>query len=83
MSIKYVNVSTPAAFGVEWVNGDNGSTFQMVNIRGTGGLLFGVRLADSAKWITTPVIGPERFTDGEPIKTINQFMAVVRRYVEG
>lgn len=82
MSIQYVNKSNPSCWGVEWSNGDNGSRFQLANIRGTGGLLFGVLPEGRDEWITQSVIAPERFTGGKDIKSFNGFMAVVRAYVE-
>lgn len=82
MAIKLVNVSCPAAFGVEWVNGDSGNRYQLMNLRSTTHLMFGVRLADRAEWMTSSVIAPERFGMDSPPKSFRAFEVIARRYVE-
>jgi hypothetical protein len=82
MTIHYVNMSTPASFGVEWSNGDNGSRFQLANPRGTGSLIFGVKPAGQDRWITTTVIDPSRFGMDKAPKSYAAFMTTVRKYVE-
>lgn len=79
---RYVNVSNPAAFGIEWTHPESGNAFQMVNIRGTDNLIMGFRPAGRTGWITTLVACPERFTDGQPITTYARFLAIVRHYAE-
>ena len=76
----FTNVSNPAAFGVEWT-ADSGSRYTMVNIRGTYGLTFGVRLTAEDPWITTRVDGAERFGLTEPPATYRAFLAIVTSFV--
>jgi hypothetical protein len=78
--IRLQNVSNPAAFGVEWVSGENGNRFQLVNIRGTRSLMFGMS-SDGRPWTTTPVVNPERFGMSEPPKRFAEFLKVATSYV--
>jgi hypothetical protein len=78
---KLVNVSNPAAFGVEWSAGENGNRYQLANPRGTTGLLFGVKHEGSDKWLTTTVADPERFGMTASPTTFAQFRDVASRYV--
>lgn len=79
---NYTNVSNPAAFGVQWTAGDSDSTYQLANPRGTTQLLFGTRLKDDNRWHTTTVVDPSRFGMTKALKSLQAFMAIVRRYVE-
>ena len=79
--IKLTNVSNPAAFGVEWTNGDNGNRFQLANPRGTMTLVFGVLSEGSAEWRTTPVVNPSRLGMNEPPRTVLVFLDIANRYV--
>lgn len=80
--IKLSNISNIAAWGTEWVNGDNGNRYQMVQQRGTSGLVFGVLPAGQNRWINTPVSAPERFGHVKVFKSYREFEAIVRAYVE-
>lgn len=80
--IKFVNRSNGAAFAVEWAH-ESGNRYQLVNPRGEAVLLFGAMPEGQDRWITQPVVGPERFGMGKPPKTFKEFMAVVRAYTEG
>lgn len=77
-----VNMSNPASFAVEWVAGDTGSHYQLVNIRGTTGLMFGARHEGSDQWVTTPVVDPSRFMEHPP-KSFREFSAVARKFITG
>lgn len=81
-AIRLVNVSNPAAYGIEWVNGDNGNRYQLVNERGTSRLTFGVLIKGSDTWLTQRVIAPERFGVAGIITSYRAFEAIVRAYVE-
>lgn len=78
-----VNVSNPAAFGVTWVSDESGTRFQLVNVRGTGTLLFGMRVADASRWSTTPVDDPSRFGMTRPPRTFPEFHRIACAYVHG
>lgn len=78
----YTNMTTPASFGVEWIMGETGNRYQLINIRGTETLMFGVKRADGDRWHTTTVVDPSRFGLDSPPKSYRAFMEVVRRYVE-
>ena len=80
--MNYQNVSNPAAFGVEWAAGETGNRYQLVNSRGTTGLMFGAKHEGTTEWISTRVVDPERFGLLAPPKTFHDFMLIVRRYVE-
>lgn len=81
MSIKLINVSNPAAFGVEWVAGETGNRYQLCTSRGTATLTFGVRHADSDRWMTQTVMAPERFGMTSAPKTFAAFLAIAEAYV--
>ncbi len=48
VSISYVNVSNPAAFGVEWIT--EGNRYTLVNPRATAALWFGVKR--DGRWVS-------------------------------
>lgn len=75
---KLSNVSNITAFGVEWTE-ESGTTFQLVNIRGTQSLMMGVRPVGTGRWTTVPVSAPERFVSG-PIRTQAHFNGVVEKW---
>lgn len=83
--MKYINVSNPAAFGVEWV-AESGSRYQLANARGTTTLMlgsqFGLKWGLRDKWAVTPVESPERFGLTGPPKSFSEFMSVVKACVE-
>ena len=81
MKIKLTNVSNPAAFGAEWVNGSNGNRFQLVNPRGTTRLDFGVRSEGVTEWRTTRVADPSRYGMNRPPRTVIEFLAIADRFV--
>lgn len=74
------NVSNPAAFGVEWER--DGSSCQLVNLRGTDGLLFGLRVEGRTDWVTTPVEEPGRFLTGVP-STFAEFRTAALAFANG
>ncbi|WAL67125.1 hypothetical protein ORV05_04875 [Amycolatopsis cynarae] len=76
---KLTNVSNPASFGVEWVTGESESHCQMVNIRGTSSLLFGIKVRGT--WSTTPVVNPGRFGLTRPPKTFAEFRAIAEAFI--
>jgi hypothetical protein len=78
MAIKLMNVSNPAAFGVEWTN--EGNRFQLVNSRGTASLMFGMQHEDG-RWMSTGVVDPERFGMSGPPKNFRAFLAIAESYV--
>ncbi len=78
VSISYVNVSNPAAFGVEWIT--EGNRYTLVNPRGTAALWFGVKR--DGRWSHINVIDPSRFGLTDPPTSFPAFMAVVRAYVQ-
>lgn len=75
--LAITNVSNPAAFGAQWTIG--GSNYQLVNLRGTASLLFGMRASDG-DWTTTPVAAPERFMTTAP-RTYAEFRRAVEQFV--
>ncbi len=77
-SIRYVNVSNPAAFGVEWTTEDN--RFTLVNPRGTAALWFGAY--HDGRWWHMDVVDPSRFGLTDPPTSFQAFMTIVRAYVE-
>jgi hypothetical protein len=81
MTTRLHNVSNPAAFGIEWTHGDSGNTFQLVNARGTSGLMFGMRASGRGEWSTMRVVNPERFGMTRPPRTFAEFRAIAERYI--
>lgn len=81
VTVKLVNVSNPAVYGVEWAAGDAQNRYQLVNLRGTASLLFGVW--DGQTWMTTRVVDPSRFGLTHPCKSFREFEAVAQVYVSG
>ncbi|WNV90289.1 hypothetical protein [Umezawaea sp. Da 62-37] len=79
--VQFANVSNPTAFGVEWSAGENGSQYQLVNPRGTEGLVFGMKVEGARQWSVVPVVDPTRFMDTIP-RTFNDFLKVAKAYVE-
>lgn len=77
------NVSNPAAFGVEWVAGETGNTYQLVNIRGTMTLTMAVQHAGSTTWHRNDVVDPSRFGMESPPRTFKAFRAIANAYVNG
>jgi hypothetical protein len=76
------NVSNPAAYGAEW-DGESGTTYQLVNPRGTTSLLLGAKNdRTGGRWMTVSVTDPERFGLTSPPAKWATFLAVVRKYVE-
>lgn len=75
--VKFVNTSSPVAFGVEWEAETN--RYQLVNLRGEMSLVFGARTGDI--WSAMNVIDPSQFMDRPP-KTFAEFEAVARSYVD-
>jgi len=75
--VRFVNVSNPAAYGVEWRSGT--SRYQLVNLRGTTSLIYGLNYG--GEWLTVPVVDPERFGLTEPPKSFSEFRAIAERYV--
>lgn len=82
MTTSLVNVSNPAAFGVEWKAGETGSRYQLVNVRGTTGLLFGVKVQGASGWSTMPVVDPSRFGMDSPPRTFAEFRKVAENYID-
>ncbi len=80
MVAEFKNVSNPATFGVEWTAGDNGSTFQLVNVRGQMTLMFGIKTAGAREWSAVPVVDPSRFMTSAP-KTFAEFREIATAYV--
>lgn len=80
---KLTNVSNPAAFGVEWVAGENGNTYQLSNPRGTTALMFGTRHAGKTEWLNTTVTDPSRFGMTSAPRTFKAFSAIAYEYVNG
>ena len=78
MATKISNVSNLAAFAVEWTE-DSGTTFQLINIKGTSNLLFGARHQDKREWTTISVAAPERFLTTPP-HNFGEFRVVVDRW---
>lgn len=80
----YQNVSNLAAFGVQWSAGENGNEMQLVNLRGTTGLLFSMRNQREGRsnWSTTSVVDPSRFGLNTPPRNYKEFLAVARSYIE-
>lgn len=71
--MKYTMIPTPAAIAVEWE--DDGSTYQLVGLRGTSTLLFSMR-PEGGSWLTpAPVVRPERFLPGK-VRTTKDMKAV-------
>ncbi len=48
VNVSYVNVSNPAAFGVQWIA--EGNRYTLVNPRGTAALWFGVKR--DGRWVS-------------------------------
>jgi hypothetical protein len=76
--IHFVNVSNPAAFGVEWTAETN--RFTLVNPRGTTALWFGAY--HDGRWWRMDVVDPSRFGLTDPPTSFPEFMAIVRVYVQ-
>lgn len=81
VSVNVINMTTPAAFGVEWRAGENGTRFQLANPRGTRTLLFGAKPAGADQWMTTPVVEPSRFGMDTPPRTFAQFRRIADAYI--
>lgn len=77
-----INVSNPAAFGAEWEH--EGILWQLVNSRGTGELLLGVKRYHEDKWqiIRVSSYAAARFLPDIPTK-YTTFLAGVRRFIDG
>ncbi|GGM45311.1 hypothetical protein GCM10012275_15440 [Longimycelium tulufanense] len=75
------NVSTPAAFAVEWVAGESENLYQLINSRGTTSLFFGIQRKDTGEWRTMSVLDPSRYMD-KPPKSFHEFEKVARSYIE-
>lgn len=73
-----LNVSNPAAFAVEW--SEDCCRYQLVNLRGTSGLVFGLRRS-GGDWSTVRVENPERFLTVAP-RTFADFREVARTFYE-
>lgn len=80
--IQYRNMSTPASFGVEWKANNGTHSHQLVNIRGTTSLDYGIKAPATREWSTTRVVDPERFGLTQPPKDYTEFMTVVRQFAE-
>lgn len=81
-SVRLSNVSNVAAFGVEWEQ--DGTTFQLVNGRGSCHLFMGMRPAKSDWWSDPiPVFRPDRFGFDiyAPPLTYPEFHKVALRFV--
>lgn len=78
--IKLTNVSNPAAFGVEWI-GESGTVHQLVNSRGTTGLMYGRKTQHSDGWVQARVVDPERFGLTSPPRSMAEFRAIAERFV--
>jgi hypothetical protein len=75
-------VSNPAAFGWQWVTPDSGTVCQLVLTRAwvTEGqrMTLGMRVGE--RWTSVPVSAPERFTNGETVRTRAAWRDVVARW---
>lgn len=81
-SIKFRNVSNPAAFGAEWIEPDSGTTFQLVNSRATSGLFMGMKRKGGEWSSPQSVVRPERFGMHEPPKNWKDFAGIVRAFLD-
>ena len=80
MSAELKNVSNPAAFGIEWAA--DSARYQLVNIRDTASLIFGMSHEPGEPWTTTSVVRPERFGMTSAPKSYRAFLAIARAFVD-
>jgi hypothetical protein len=77
---RLVNVSNPAAFGVEWTDAE-GNVYQLVNPVGTTGLQWGRKPPGGTHWWSGSVTDPDRFgLTTAPVK-FSDFRGICERYV--
>lgn len=78
--IKIMNVSNPAAWAVEWIQPESGTTFQLYSLRWTSSLYMGMRPAGGT-WTNAPVTDPSRFGMTGEVSTWKEFAAIADRFV--
>lgn len=82
MAVQLINVSNPAAFGIEWREGAN--TYELVNPRGTTILIWGAKNYDvDGGWTTTTVDRPARFGMRTAPQTFAEFRRIVDAFIAG
>lgn len=80
-TIQVRNVSNLAALGAEWTT-ETGARWQLVNIKGTDSLTFGVLPAGANRWIHGGAVAdPERFGFAGPCKNAKELLAIAERFV--
>lgn len=77
MATRIVDVSNPAAVGVEWQN-DEGSRMQLAWLRGTGTLRFGTK-GDDGRWHQTTVTNPHYAVRSDMRKA--EVIRIMRRFI--
>lgn len=82
-AVRLTNVSNPVAFVVEWIAGESGNRYQLVNPRGSVTLWFGMWREDENRWATATVVDPSRFGMTQPPTSFRAFLAVANSYVTG
>ena len=78
--MKTTNASTREAFSAEWVRGDNGNRFHLVNPRGTMDLYFGALHEGAETWRDTKIVDPSRWGMDSPPRSVVEFLAIADRY---
>jgi hypothetical protein len=82
-TVMLTNVSNTAAFAVEWIAGESGNRYQLVNPRGSVTLWFGMWRDDEQRWAIDTVVDPSRFGMTQPPTSFPAFLAVANSYING
>lgn len=78
---QITNVSNPAAIGMQWVEPESKSDFQLVFHRiGTNTVWMGYRKAGGKLWSTFAVVDPDRF--GDFPRTEREALEYTRKFIE-
>lgn len=75
------NISGLGTFAVEWEGEESGLTYQLSAGHGEAALFLSVR-RDDGKWLSQPVVRPERFGVTGPLQRFRDFMTAARRFTE-
>lgn len=77
-----VESSNAVAFGMRWTQVSMDRVHEIAVVRGGTTLMHGMS-GPGTGWTTGPIAKPERFHDGQPVTTAEQFVEVARRFITG